>query len=335
MSATRRKTQREQNPFPYTDSNKRYYTYDHYLKTTYGGKCAKVTLDAGFTCPNIDGRCALGGCIYCSGRGSGDFAPSAAIPLSEQYRIQTERIRKKWRTERFIPYLQAHTNTYASVERLSAVYEEVLSLKGAVAMHIATRADCLDDGVLSLLSELAERIPLTVELGLQSVHDETAHRINRGHTYADFLDGYRRLRCASGKIRIGVHLINGLPGEGRREMLESVARVAALAPDEIKLHLLHVLRGTRLGELYESGEYTPLLREEYVKTVAEQLTLIPQKTVIGRLTGDGDATSLLAPLWSLKKVTVLNDIDKYLFENDLFQGKFVDNAQKIIQNISV
>ena len=316
-----KKTQRDLNPFLYTDSNKRYYTYDYYLRRTYGGKCAKVTLDGGFTCPNIDGRCATGGCIYCSSRGSGDFAPDAAIPLTEQYRIQVERIKRKWDTDRFIPYLQAHTNTYAPMSRLRAVYEEALSLPGAVALHIATRADCLDGEVTALLAEVANKIPLTVELGLQSVSDETARRINRGHTYGDFLEGYRRLRLVAPTARIAVHLINGLPGEDQAQMLESVRRVASLRPDEIKLHLLHVLRGTPLATLYERGEYRPMERDDYVDTVVKQLALLPPETVIGRLTGDGAAEYLLAPLWSLKKVTVLNDIDKKLFETGSFQGK--------------
>ena len=323
------------NPFPYTDSNKRYYTYDYYLKKTYGGKCAKITLDAGFTCPNIDGKCGTGGCIYCSPRGSGDFSESALLSISEQYGLQRQRMTKKWDTPRFIPYLQAHTNTYADIEILRRVYAETASLEGAVAMHIATRADCLGEDVVSLLCEVAERIPLTVELGLQSVFDSTARRIGRGHTLADFLLGFKRLRHASSRIRIGVHLINGLPGEAEEDMLASAAFVGSLVPDEIKIHLLHVLRNTPLAAMYESGRYTPLTKEAYVATVVKQLTLLPQSIVIGRLTGDGAEEDLLAPLFSLKKLCILNDIDKELAKTDAYQGKFVENAQKLIQNISV
>lgn len=314
-------TQRDTNPFPYSDSNKRYYTYDYYLRRTYGGKCAKITLDAGFTCPNIDGSCGRGGCIYCSDRGSGDFAADGRLSLTEQYRIQTEKMRRKWDTDRFIPYLQAHTNTYAPIDRLRAVYEETLALPGAVAMHIATRADCLGKEVVALLREVGERIPLTVELGLQSVSDETARRIGRGHTFAAFLSGYEELRRGAPNVRVAIHLINGLPEETREQMLENVRQVAALHPDEVKLHLLHVLKGTPLSCLYERGEYIPMTKEDYVETVAEQLALLPPETVIGRLTGDGAADALLAPLWSLKKVTVLNDIDKKLYETGSFQGK--------------
>ena len=197
-------TQADRNPYPHSDSNKRYYTYDYYLRKTYGGKCAKVTLDAGCTCPNLDGTRGHGGCIYCSGRGSGDFAPDAALSITEQYRIQVLEITKKWDTPRFIPYLQAHTNTYGDIDRLRAVYREALSLSGAVALHIATRADCLGDAVLSLLAEVAQKLPLTVELGLQTVSDAVAQRIGRGHTYAEFLDGYRRLRARVPEARIAV-----------------------------------------------------------------------------------------------------------------------------------
>ncbi len=316
----KKQTAAEKNPFPFSDTNKRYHTYDYYLKHTYGGKCAKLTLDAGFTCPNIDGTRGYGGCIYCSARGSGDFAPSACLPLSEQYAVQRDAVRKKWQSAKLIPYLQAHTNTYAPTERLREVYREVVALPEAVALHIATRADCLSDEVLSLLSEVAERLPLTVELGLQTVWDETARRIGRGHTYAEFLDGYHRLRATLPSVRVGIHLINGLPGEGREQMLRTAEAVAALAPHEVKLHLLHVLRGTPLAAMYERGEYIPMTREEYVDVVVEQLRRFPPETVIGRLTGDGKADDLLAPPWSLKKLCVLNEIDKKMQNGGFMQG---------------
>lgn len=313
-------TQKDINPFPHTDSNKRYHTYDYYLRTQFGGKVAKITLDAGFTCPNLDGTAGVGGCIYCSGRGSGDFSESSLLPLEEQYRLQCEKMLKKWDTAKFIPYLQAHTNTYASVEKLRRIYETALSLPGAVGLSIATRADCLSPDILSLLAECAEKTVLTVELGLQTVHDKTAAFINRGHTYQAFCEGYHALRGASNKIRIGVHLINGLPGETREMMLESARKVGDLAPDEVKLHLLYVLKNTKLGELYLDGRYQPLSLEEYASITAEQLTLLPKSTVIGRLTGDGAPDDLLAPVWSLKKFVVMNTIDRYLYENGLFQG---------------
>ena len=319
-----KRTQRNSNPYSNTDSNKRYYTYDYYLRRTFGSKVAKIPLDIGLTCPNIDGRCSVGGCIYCSGRGSGDFAESPLLSIREQYERTREKLASKWSTEKCIPYFQAHTNTYAPVELLGEKYEEALALDGVVGMNIATRADCLPDDVCALLAKIADRTTLTVELGLQSSCDETAALINRGHTYADFLDGYARLRVASQKINICVHIIFGLPGESREQMLKTVRDVAVLKPDQVKIHLLHVLRGTTLGEMYESGEYQPLTKEEYVSLVVDAIELLPPDTVVARVTGDGMGSELLAPEWSRKKVSVINDIDKLLYERGSYQGiKFV------------
>ena len=313
-------TQRELNPFKYSDTNKRYHTYDYYLRETFGGKCAKIPLDCGFTCPNIDGKCGYGGCIYCSDRGSGDFAESAAMPIEEQIRLTREKLGSKWSTERCIPYFQAHTNTYAPLDVLKEKYEKALSADGVVGMNIATRADCLPDDVVEYLKELADRTTLTVELGLQSSSDETARLINRGHTFEEFLRGYERLRAASDKINICVHIILGLPGEDEETMLRTVRDVARLRPSQVKLHLLHVIKGTAMARMYEKGDYTPLEKEEYVSLVCKSLELLPPETVIGRLTGDGMADDLLAPEWSRKKVSVINDIDKRLFALDTYQG---------------
>ncbi len=315
-----KKTQRTENPYKNTDSNKRYYTYDYYLRRRFGGKVAKIPLDIGLSCPNIDGRCGRGGCIYCSGRGSGDFAESPSLSIAEQFERTRARLGGKWNTEKYIPYFQAHTNTYAPCELLRDKYRQALELGGTVGINIATRADCLPPDVCALLAELAEQTVLTVELGLQSSCDATAERINRGHTFAEFCEGYWRLREASDKIEICVHIIFGLPDEGREEMLQTVRDVAALAPEQVKLHLLHVLRGTPLAEIYERGEYTPLTREEYVKTVADAIELLPPDTVIARVTGDGMGSELLAPEWSRKKVSVINDIDKLLYERGSMQG---------------
>ena len=317
---SKRETQRSRNPFRFSDTDKRYHTYEYYLRNVFGGKCAKIPIDAGFTCPNIDGRCGVGGCIYCSGRGSGDFAELPSFSVTEQYARVREKLSSKWSVERCIPYFQAHTNTYAPVEHLRKLYEEALSLDGVVGLNIATRADCLGEGIPEYLAELAERTVLTVELGLQTCHDETAGRINRGHTYEDFLRGYERLRAASEKIRICVHLILGLPGENREMMMETVERVARLRPDQVKLHLLHVLRNTALAEEYLEGRYVPLEKDEYVSLVADALERLPAETVIARLTGDGMGEELLAPDWSRKKVSVINDVDKLLYKRGSYQG---------------
>ena len=318
-------TQIEQNPYPHSDTNKRYYTYEYYLRRTFGQKVAKIPLDAGFTCPNIDGRCGCGGCIYCSGRGSGDFAESPLLPIEEQYRLVRERLSSKWDTTRCIPYFQAHTNTYAPLSTLRPLFERAMRVEGAVGMNIATRADCLPDDVCAYLAELAEKTVLTVELGLQSTSDRTAKVIRRGHTFAEFCEGYHRLRAASGKIAIGVHLIFGLPGETEDDMMESVRQVAALHPDQVKLHLLHVLKGTDMEKMYREGQYRPLEKEEYVRIVANAIERLPEDIVIARLTGDGMADALVAPEWSRKKVSVINDVDKLLYERNSWQGKHAGN----------
>ncbi len=317
----KKSTQRTDNPYQYTDSNKRYYTYDYYLRCAFGSKCAKIPIDAGFSCPNIDGKCSTGGCIYCSGRGSGDFAELPTLSISEQYARVREKLSGKWSTARTIPYFQAHTNTYAPLEVLREKYEEALAFDGVCALSIATRADCLGEDICEYLAALAERIPLTVELGLQTVHDSTARLINRGHTYADFLEGYERLRAASRKINICVHIIFGLPEETDDMMTETVREVARLHPEQVKIHLLHIIEGTRMAELYRSGAYTPMEKADYVRAVADAIELLPPDTVIARLTGDGMAQSLLAPEWSRKKVSVINDIDKLLYERNSWQGK--------------
>lgn len=313
--------QKDTNPYPYSDSHKRYQTYDYWLRRTFGGKCAKIPLDGGFTCPNMDGSRGVGGCIYCSSRGSGDFASSASLPLRVQYDTQRARLAGKWPTERCIAYFQARTNTYAPLSVLREKFEEALTLEGVVGLNIATRADCLPPDVTAYLAELAERTVLTVELGLQTAHDTTAAAINRGHSFSEFTEGYTRLVEASPKINTCVHMILGLPEEDLSMMLDSMRAVAALRPTMVKLHLLHVLRGTPLGEMYERGDYTPMTREDYVTAVVRCLEVLPPETVIARVTGDGNGKELLAPLWSIKKMAVINDIDKQMYRENTWQGK--------------
>ncbi len=319
-------TQTETNPFKYSDSNKRYYSYDYFLRTKFGAKCAKLPLDCGFTCPNRDGTKGVGGCIYCSERGSGDFCSDSSTPVLRQLEDAYVKLSKKWESPLCIAYFQAFTNTYAPLYVLREKFEEVMtaSVRGdirIVGINIATRADCLQDEVCEYLAELAERTFLTVELGLQSVHDKTAALINRCHTYADFFDGYQRLRRASDKINIGVHLINGLPGETAEMMLDSAREVAGLKPDLLKLHLLHVIDGTPIANMYRQGEFDCLSLEEYADIVVRQLEVMPTETVIGRLTGDGMADTLIAPEWSRKKLVVMNTIDKLMYERNTWQGR--------------
>ena len=312
--------QSKSNPFKLSDSNKRNYTYDYYLRRTFGCKVAKLPVDAGFTCPNIDGKCGYGGCIYCSSRGSGDFAGPPRLSVTEQLALEAGKMASKWDTGSYIAYFQAHTNTYAPLDVLREKFEEALRFPGVVGLNIATRADCLEPDTVAYLAELSQRTVLTVELGLQSAHDTTADRINRGHTWGQFVDGVTRLRRAGGRIGICVHTILGLPGEDDEMMLETARQVARLHPEQVKLHMLYVLRGTVLGNMYESGAYTPLEREHYIRLVADTLELLPPDTVIARLTGDGAPDELLAPLWSCRKTTVINDIDKLLYVRASMQG---------------
>ena len=312
------------NPFKNTDSNKRYFTYDYYLRQKYNSKVCKVTLDAGFTCPNIDGTKGVGGCIYCSSRGSGDFAASSELSVREQYDLVVETQRKKWPNAKCIAYFQAHTNTYAPLDMLKEKFEAALELPDVVGLNIATRADCISDECAEYLRELANRCDLCVELGLQSTNDETARIINRCHTYGEFLKGYSKLDG----IDTCIHIINGLPGEDHETMMQTVRDVAKLHPKFLKIHLMHVLKNTRLGEMYEAGEYVPMDLFDYVGVVCDQLEILPEDIVIGRITGDGAPDQLLAPLWSKKKFVVMNEIDKELVRRGTYQGVFVQNAQK-------
>ena len=313
-------SQVSENPFEYSDTNKRYHTYDYFLRHTFGGKCAKITLDCGLSCPNIDGTRGTGGCIYCSG-GSVSRTCDSLLPLREQYESQRLLVSKKWKDIKgFIPYLQAYTNTHTSADNLRKILDETASLEGAVMVNIATRADCLENEKIDIISELSSRIPVTVELGLQTASDETAQLINRCHSFAEFEDAVLRLRARAPRVKIAVHIINGLPGEDKAQMLKTAHTVALLSPDIVKIHLLHVIEGTPMASLYKSGKYTPLSLCEYVDIVCDQLKMLPAKTVVERLTGDGLKETLLAPLWSLKKTVVINEIDKELYRRGIYQS---------------
>lgn len=306
-----------ENKVKYSFDNKRYHTWNYHLQQKFGCKVFKVALNGGFTCPNIDGTKGTGGCIYCSG-GSGDFAGNPAHSILTQFDEVRERMHKKWREAKYIPYFQANTNTYAPAEVLRERFEGVLACENVVGISIATRADCLEDDVLDYLSELNERTYLITELGLQTIFDETGRKINRCHSYADFLEGYNKLRERN--INVCVHLIDGLPNETEEMMIESARAVGRLRPHCIKLHLLHVLKNTRLADMYACGEFELMTREAYVRTIVNQLEVIPEETIIQRLTGDGGRSSLIGPEWSLKKFVVLNEIDKLMVRLDTYQG---------------
>ncbi|MGN0688208.1 MAG: TIGR01212 family radical SAM protein [Oscillospiraceae bacterium] len=307
--------------FIFSDDNKRYHTLSYHNKHTYGEKVYKAAIDAGFTCPNIDGSRGVGGCIYCSG-GSGYFTSDCSVSVAEQFKRERERITAKHRNARIIAYFQAHTNTYAPAERLCELYHEAIAA-GAQGISVATRADCINADIAELLKQLP--VPVTVELGLQTIHDTTAAKINRCHSYAEFLRGYKLLKQAG--LRICVHIINGLPDETEEMMLVTARELAALRPDGIKIHLLHVIRDTVLEKLYISGEYRPLDKQQYIDIVIKQLELFAPETVIERVTGDGDKSALVAPMWSCDKISVLGGIDKRMAELDTWQGRlFVEPA---------
>ncbi|MCD8006351.1 MAG: TIGR01212 family radical SAM protein [Oscillospiraceae bacterium] len=305
---------------------KRYLTLDAVLRREFGEKTVKIPLNAGFSCPNRDGKAGFSGCSYCSGALSGEFAGNPRESLSEQFEKTKALYLKKWGETKYIAYLQAGSNTYADVEMLRQVYDTALSLS-VVGLSIATRADCLGDDVLELLSEINRKTYLTVELGLQSSSDKTAKRINRGHSYAEFLTGYNALKERN--IRVCVHIINGLIGETHEDMLKTARDVAGLEPYEIKIHLMHVIHGTPDERRFLSGELRTLSKEEYIGIVCDQLELLPPETAIGRLTGDGDKATLVAPLWSMDKRSVLGGIDHELRLRGSYQGRlFINDFQQ-------
>ena len=304
------------NPFEFSDTNKRYYTYDCYLKRRFGKKCVKIALDGGFTCPNIDGKISYGGCIYCSEKGSGDHTPPCDIPLEQQFEQGIGFISSKWKDVFYIPYFQAHTNTYAPLEVLKEKFENALMLPNTVGLSISTRPDCLDDDVVEYLCELSTRTYLTVELGLQSANDKTLKLINRGHTYEQFLEGYEKLKG----INVCVHIINGLPNEDYNDMMFTANEIARLHPHALKIHLLYVLKDTPLAVMFERGDFRTLELDEYVKIVCDQLEMLHKDIVIERVTGDGVKESLISPMWSIKKTIVTNEIDKEFVKRGSFQG---------------
>lgn len=307
-----------ENLFEYSDDIKRYHTWNYHLRKRFGCKVFKVALNAGFTCPNIDGTKGFGGCTYCSSSGSGDFAGNPEQSILTQFEEIKTRMHKKWKEAKYIAYFQAHTNTYADVDTLKRCFEPVLAQENVVGLSIATRADALPEDVLEYLSDLNNRTFLIVELGLQSIFDETGERINRCHTYAEFLEGYKKLKALG--IKVCVHLIDGLPGETKEMMIESAKAVAKLRPDYVKLHLLHILKDTVMAKEFENGDIIPLTLEEYVDIIVSQLEYFSPETVIQRITGDGGKETLLAPLWSLKKFVVLNEIDKEMIRRNTYQG---------------
>jgi len=303
--------------------NKPYRSLNAYYREIFGRKTAKISLDGGFTCPNRDGTCGTRGCLFCSAGGSGDFAENAALSITEQIENGKKQTADKWKDPAYIAYFQAFTNTYAPVEDLRRKYEEALSCEGVEGISIATRADCLPDDVLDLLSELNQKTKLWVELGLQTADEDSAKFIRRGYPLRVFEKAVHDL--AERDIPVIVHVILGLPGESRETILKTIDCINHLPVQGIKLQLLHVLSDSDLADIYEAGNYTPLTKEEYISLTGDCIAHLREDIVIHRLTGDGDKNTLLAPLWSLRKRDVLNSLHKYLKENNIRQGMSVKN----------
>ena len=313
------------NPFPYSDTNKRYHTLTYYHKKRFQGKVFKVSLNAGFTCPNIDGTVGFGGCIYCSNLGSGDFAGNVEHDLVTQFNEVKDTISKKWPNSKYIGYFQAHTNTYAPLSVLKKNYETILALPNVIGLAIATRPDSISDECLDYLEDLSKRTYLTVELGLQTIHENTSKFINRCHSLECFEEMVYKLKERN--IQVVVHIMNGLPYETKEMMLETINYLNKLPIDGIKIHMLHILKHTKLGMMYLQKPFPILTREEYVDIVCDQLEHLRKEIVIHRITGDPDKEELIEPTWLLKKFCVLNEIDKELVRRNTYQGYALEKEE--------
>ena len=308
-------------------SDKRYFTWSAHLKEQFGEKIFKVPLDAGFDCPNRDGKVASGGCTFCSERGSGDFAGDRKDDLVTQFHTIKEKMHRKWKSGKYIGYFQAYSNTYAPVEELREMFEVILKQEGVVGLSIATRPDCLPDDVVEYLAELNERTYLWVELGLQTVHERTANLINRAHDYQCYVEGVEKLRKHN--IRVCSHIINGLPLETPEMMMDTAKELAKLDVQGIKIHLLHLLKKTPMIKQYEKGLVELMSLDNYINLVCDQLEVIPPDMIVHRLTGDGPADLMVGPMWSLNKWDALNGIDNEMKRRNSWQGKYYNQANEV------
>jgi hypothetical protein len=297
---------------------KPYRSFSAHLKQRFGGRVHKISVDAGFSCPNRGATRDRPGCLFCDPQGSGAVGIDRGFPVDEQIERGKEIMTRKYKAGQFLAYFQPFSNTYAPVARLRALYDQALGVEGVVGLAVGTRPDCVPEEVLDLLGEYHRRTYFWLELGLQSMHDRTLDFLRRGHDYACFTKAYAAARARG--LRVCVHIILGLPGESRDDMLATADAMARLRIDGIKLHLLHILRGTPLGNLYQQGGIAVLEQEEYVSLVADVIERLPASTLIHRLTGDGPRETLLAPLWSLNKWEVLNAIEQELLRRGTCQG---------------
>ncbi|MCA9212135.1 MAG: TIGR01212 family radical SAM protein [Planctomycetales bacterium] len=306
---------------PWREAGLRYNSYSQFLRGFFGQRVQKVSIDAGFTCPNVDGTVAIGGCTFCDNR---SFSPSRRIPrqqILDQINDGISRLKRRYRCDQFTAYFQPATNTYAPVDRLRSVYETALTHPKIVSMAIGTRPDCVPDDVIDLLSEVAERTYLSVELGLQTIHDRSMDWMNRGHYYDDFVDAMER--CHNRGFEICVHVIIGLPGETHDDIMETARAVAQFPIDSVKLHNLYVVKKTALADQYTSGEVELMGRDEYVRTVVDFLELLPPQMLVERVSGDAPGDYFLGPSWCLDKPDILRALQHELESRDTWQGKLV------------
>lgn len=298
-------------------NDKRYHSLDYHLKELYGEKIYKLSLNGGMTCPNRDGTLGNSGCIFCSNSGSGDFAASPSLSIFEQIESEKEHMQGKRKVSKYIAYFQAYTNTYAPVPYLKKIFTEAVSHPDIAILSIATRPDCLNDDVIELLIELNKIKPVWIELGLQTIHEDTALYIKRGYKLPCFENTLNRLNTAG--IDVIVHVIAGLPFESTLKFLQTIDYLSHKNISGIKIHLLHVLKDTELSTYI--NDFHILSMEEYVDLVVQALEHLPQNIIIHRITGDGPKEQLISPLWSLSKRTVLNTINKTMKDRDSWQGK--------------
>ena len=304
--------------FKYTLDNKRYHTLNYYYKNKFGVKVFKVSLNGGFSCPNLDGTVGFGGCIYCSKSGSGEFGGDKSKSLTEQFYEMKDVVNKKHITCKYIGYFQARTNTYADLPTLKKKYEEVLAIPDVIGLNIATRCDAISDECLDYLTELNKRTLLTIELGLQTIHEKTSKLINRCHTLEQFDSMVRKLR--ERHINVVVHIINGLPYETEEMMMDTVRHINMLDVQGIKIHMLHIIKDSGMANLYLKEKFHVLSKEEYIDIVIKQLEILDPKIVVNRITSDPDKDTLLEPVWLTEKCQLLNDIDKEMKKRNTYQG---------------
>jgi radical SAM protein (TIGR01212 family) len=308
--------------------NRRYTDYNSYLRQIFGCRVQKISIDAGLTCPNRDGRTGTGGCIYCNARGSGTGAFTRGFPVSEQIARSKKLMAKRYKAAKYIAYFQSFSNTYAPVSILKQLYDEALATPGVVGLAIGTRPDCVDAAILDLLESYTDQSLVWIEYGLQSANDQSLRRINRGHDFHCFEKAVTMTRNRG--IKICTHLIFGLPGETREMMLDSSRTIARMSIDGVKLHLMYVLKGTALEALYRKGDYRCMEQQQYVDIVCDALELFPREMIIQRLTGDPHPEELLAPIWSLEKTRTLAMIEQTLEDRDSWQGKNAGSGTNLL-----